>query len=267
MLQHFVYQNQYPISYAEYGDPAGVPILVQHGLIASIRSADLFSRLLDLGTRLICIARPGYGESAPYALKNIAEWGEIVSALVEELGLPAFDVLGMSSGAPYSYAIGYKVPEKTRNVFILSGTPALYDEKVVSFWPYPITKDASLAEMQKLAHELFFSSLSRADLENDDIKDSMRNDCFGVALDLRIRCMDWGFKLSDVKPPVSMRHSRADAAVPLITAEITAGMLPDCRMVVREADPHFSQAVLDDFIANQMAEVYRKAPPAANRAG
>ena len=240
------------LGYAEYGDPNGYPILIQHGLIASIKDYQIFKRLIDTGARLICVARPGYGESSPYMMKNIAEWGEIVSGLVNELGLSQFDVLGISSGAPYSYAIGYKLPDRVRNLFILSGTPALYDDTVLSFWPYPVQKKTTIAEMQKLAHDLFFSHLSKEDLARDEIKDSMINDCFGIALDLKLRCIDWGFQLSDVKAKVYMRHSKSDNSVPFITAEITSKLLPNCRFEIRENDVHFSQQVLDDFITTVM---------------
>ncbi len=62
MCLNIQYHNGNSLSYAEYGDMNGFPILIQHGLIASIKSFDLFEPLLRLGTRLICIARPGYGE-------------------------------------------------------------------------------------------------------------------------------------------------------------------------------------------------------------
>ncbi len=251
--QHITYKDQNILSYAEYGSKTGFPILIQHGLIASIKDGNLFQRLIDLGTRVICIARPGYGESSPCEMKNIAEWGEIVAVLVDELRLTRFDVFGISSGAPYSYSIAYRFPDRTRNVFILSGIPALYDEEVVAHWPFEVKKDASIAEMQKLAHDLFFSDLSQEDMQQDDIKDSLMNDCFGIGLDFRIRGMDWGFKLSDVKPHVVMRHSRSDN---FKTAEITSRLLPDCTLDVRENDAHFSQAVLDDFIQTCMTEWY-----------
>jgi pimeloyl-ACP methyl ester carboxylesterase len=243
-----LYKNGNCLSYAEYGDPDGRPILIQHGMIASICEQHLFKRLIDQGARVICLARPGYGESSPYGLKNIGEWGEIAAVLVDALGLAQFDMLGISSGAPYSYAVGYALPEQVRNLYILSGTPALYDENVLSHWPYPVQKNASIAEMQKLAYDLFFAHLSPDDLDNEAVKDSMQNNCFGIALDLKIRCMDWGFRLQDVKPKVTMRHSRADNAVPLITAEITSKLLPNCRLEIRENDVHFSQEVLEEFL-------------------
>ena len=100
MLQK--HKNGNHLSYMDYGDRAGNPILVQHGLIASIDDHDLFDRLIQEGVRVICIARPGYGDSSPYLMESLAEWADIVSSLVQTLDLHQFDILGMSSGAPYS---------------------------------------------------------------------------------------------------------------------------------------------------------------------
>ena len=251
-LQHISYKNKYSLSFAEYGNKKGFPILIQHGMIASIKDADIFSPLIDLGVRVICIARPGYGESSPYEMRNIADWGVIVANLVDELNLDQFDILGISSGAPYGYAIAHQLPEKTRNVFILSGIPALYDAKVQAHWPFDIQDDADLLEMQQLAHQIFFSSITDDDLKSDAIRDSMKHDCFGIGLDLRIRCMDWGFKMEDIKNKVFMRHSKADNSVPFITAQITSQLLPNCRLDIKENDVHFSQEVMNDFIKTVM---------------
>jgi hypothetical protein len=188
-------------------------------------------------------------------LRNVAEWGDIVSGLIEQLQLSQFDVLCMSSGAPYSYAIGYRFPDKARNIFIYSGIPALYDDEIASHWPYPLKKKASITEMESLAHQLFFSSLSQEDLANQSIIDSMMNDIFGPALDFRIRCMDWGFKLSDVHQNVFMQHSRRDEG--FITAKMTSAMLPNCKFFARESEGHFSKPLLDEFIQAVMAEFYK----------
>jgi len=253
VVNSFRYGKGESLAYVESGDPRGHPLLVQHGLIASIKDGHIFKRLAGAGARLICIARPGYGLSSPYLMKDIGEWGGIVKELAGKLRLERFDVLGISSGAPYAYAIGCKCPGLASSLFILSGTPALYDDRVLATWPYPVDRNAGLAGLQRLARELFFPHPSAADLARDEIRDSMRNDCFGIAQDLKLRCNDWGFQLSDVKQKVFMRHSRVDDAVPLAAAVITAGLLPDCRLEIREADPHFSQAVLDDFISTVMA--------------
>jgi len=235
------------LAYVEYGSPEGFPILVQHGLIASIKDGDLFERLTSAGARVICIARPGYGESSPYVLSSIGEWGILVSELVKDLELTRFDVLGMSSGAPYSYGIGWALPETARNIYIFSGIPAMYDDGVLAHWPFEVKKDTDLVEMRKLAHELFFSSLANEDLARNDMRDSIANDGFGIALDFRLRCMDWGFKVPQVNQQVIMRHARFDPGVPLATAEITSAMLPNAALYVEESDIHFSQESLEAF--------------------
>ena len=246
------YKSGNTLSYKECGNQQGFPILIQHGLIASINDSDLFTHLIDIGARVILIARPGYGESSPYQMKDIAEWGEIISGFIDELHISQFDVLGISSGAPYSYSIGNRLVDKVRNIFILSGTPALFDDNIIRHWPYPIDREMTISKLQVLARELFFVNISESDLLKNDIRDSMRNNCFGIALDLKLRCMKWGFSLSDVKARVHMRHSLKDNQVPIVTAELTSKMLPNCRMFIKENDEHFSREVLNEFIRVQI---------------
>ena len=253
------YKDRETLAYAEYGSAHGYPILIQHGLIASIRDSQLFDSLFGAPIRLICMARPGYGQSSPYWMRDMAEWGDIVAGLVEELGIAQFDVLGMSSGAPYSYAIANRLPHKTRNIFIFSGTPALYDERVLAHWPYPTNQDASIGELEELAEDLFFAGLTEEDMLRPDIVDSRMNHSFGIAQDLKLRCMDWGFTLPELQTPVYMQHSELDESVPVSTAEITAGLLPNCRLEVRKQGGHFSAEELDGFIRSTMLPHYESA--------
>lgn len=248
LKQRLTYKDDIPLSYAEYGDPRGYPILVQHGLIASIDDYALFDRLLKANIRLICMARPGYGESPPYEMQSFSEWGDIVSHLVTALRLPQFDVLGISSGAPYAYSIGYRLPGNVRHIYILSGIPALYDALVISRWPYPAPESNKMEDLQALARALFFSRLTAHDLQKNDIRDSTMYNCFGVAQDLRLRFTDWGFRLSDLKANVFIRHSKQDDSVPVETAVRTSQLLDHCQLELTETDPHFSSEVLDDFL-------------------
>jgi pimeloyl-ACP methyl ester carboxylesterase len=250
--ERIAYQDGFILSYTDVGDPNGIPVLVQHGLIASIEDVDLFERLIRSQRRVISIARPGYGASTPYIMRSYAEWGEIVTPLVRELGLERFDILGMSSGAPYSYALGYLFPKKVQNIFIFSGIPALYDETVLADWPYPPLLNQSLPELETLAQELFFNNLTEDDKQKPDIRDSMANHYFGVAQDLKLRFMDWGFNLADVKAKVFMRHSKED--LPYTTAIRTAQLLPNCELELTETGPHFSKEALDDFIEKTMVK-------------
>ena len=250
MMYSTGYNNGSILSYAEYGSKSGYPVIIQHGLIASIKDFHFFHSMIDAGLRLICIARPGYGESSPHVLENMAEWGDVVSDLVEGLGLPFFDLFGISSGAPYSYAIARSLPDRARNVFIFSGTPALFDRRVVSVWPHEIDRNATIPELQEKAKKLYFCNISRDARLQNDIIDSMKNDCFGIALDFKLRCNRWGFDLAEVRQNVFMQHGRNDNLVPFEAAEITSAMLPNCLLETRDTGHHFSNEILDEYIRN-----------------
>ncbi len=255
MKHIFSYGQGQCLSFNDFGNLHGHPILIQHGLIASITDEALFEPLIAAGARLIAIARPGYGDSSPYVLRNMAEWGAIVGGLVDHLKLARCDVLGMSSGAPYSYAIGYALPDRVRRLYIFSGIPALYDPPIAACWPHPLNQAASLPDLQKLAHDLFFANRSAEDVQRDDLRDSLRNEGFGLAQDFKLRGNDWGFTLADVQTPVVMEHSRDDESVPFAAAELTAQRLPRCRFDIREQGGHFSPELLADFLAMLVTEI------------
>jgi len=63
MIKKFCFDGKNVLAYNDFGNKDGFPILVQHGTMASISDIDCFA---DLGkiARVICIARPGYGESS-----------------------------------------------------------------------------------------------------------------------------------------------------------------------------------------------------------
>jgi pimeloyl-ACP methyl ester carboxylesterase len=246
-LRTFTYKES-TFSYVEYGKSNGLPILIQHGLIASIKDYDLFQSLIDAGRRVICIARPGYGESSPFLMHDVSDWGRIVSSLHNELHINDFDVLGTSSGAPYCYSIANSLKKETRKIYIFSGTPALFNNDIASHWPYPLDRNANIPDLQKLAKDLFFSNLSDNDNKRNDIIDSTKHNCFGIALDLQIRCRDWGFDLSQINITVYMQHARTDSQVPFITAELTSKLLPKCIFEPRETGDHFSKELLEDFL-------------------
>ena len=118
MIKKFRFDGKNVLAYNDFGNKDGFPILVQHGTMASINDIDSFADLSKVA-RVICIARPGYGESSPYILKNLLEYGEIVAKLVAELGITRFDVFGSSAGAIYCYAIEKACSSKTRNIYVV----------------------------------------------------------------------------------------------------------------------------------------------------
>ena len=247
MIKKYCFSGENVLAYNDFGKKDGFPILVQHGTMASINDID---SLADLGkvARVICIARPGYGESSPYILKDLLEYGEIVAKFVEELGIRQFDVFGSSAGAIYCYAIAKACSSKTRNVYLYSGTPALYDAEVRKNWSFPISGEMTVEDSQKIAYEIFFSHFSEEDKKQNFVKDSMANNCFGEGQNLRIRFKDWGFTLPEIKAKVFMQHSKKDEVLPYVMAEITAKLLSNCKLELLEEGGHFTNEGYESFI-------------------
>jgi len=234
----------------DFGEVDGFPIVVNHGMIASIMDEYLFDSLVKNGYRVISFARPGYGFSTAFEMENIKEWGKIVEEILEKTNVSKIDILGMSSGAPYSYAIASVIPNKVRNIYIFSGTPALYNKNVLKLWPYPLNGNVSVTELQGIAKELFFTN--GIDQSDKGSIDSAKNECYGIALDLKIRCNDWGFDLREIENKVYMEHGLEDSSIPYSTAEITAGLLGNCVLHERKAGDHFSKELLEEFINNNI---------------
>ena len=249
MIKKFRFNGEDVLAYNDFGKENSFPILVQHGTMASIKDIGFFDELGKYA-RVICVARPGYGESSPYILKNILEYGEIINKLIEELSIEKFDVLGPSAGAIYGYAIAKACPDKTRNIFVYSGTPALYDEEVRKNWPFPISEEITVEDSQKIAFEVFFANFSEEDKKQDTIKDSMANNCFGEGQNLRLRFKNWGFTLSEIKAKVCMQHSKEDNVLSYIMAERTAKLLNDCELELLEKGDHFTKEGFESFIKN-----------------
>ena len=53
MEQLIDYKDRYQLAFSDVGDKHGFPVLIQHGLIATISDTQLFDRLLDMNVRLI----------------------------------------------------------------------------------------------------------------------------------------------------------------------------------------------------------------------
>lgn len=248
MTKRIQYKDGQYISYMEYGNPDGFPMLVQHGMIASIKNDTLFTNHFKETARIICVARPGYGNSSPIEMQSFKDWGEIVQYIIKELMLTECDIFSASAGATYGYAIAHVCPEIVRNIYVFSGMPAYYDPEVQSNWPYPIEKNMPQEVAEKITYEIFFANAPKEMLENIDIKDSMNNNCYGPAQDLKIRFEDWGVDLSGIKAKVYMQHSKQDEVIPYKTAERTAFLLPDCSFRLLEKGSHFTPEAYQLFI-------------------
>lgn len=107
---------------AEWGDPAGAPVLSLHGTPGSrvrrFHDEGLYRRL---GVRLVTYDRPGYGGSDRHRGRSVADCAADVAALADALGIERFAVTGRSGGGPHALAVAALLPDRVTRVACIVG--------------------------------------------------------------------------------------------------------------------------------------------------
>ena len=85
------------LGFAEYGDPAGKPVLYFHGTPSSrlLHPDEGITR--SLGARLIILERPGFGLSDFQPGRELLDWPDDVVEAADQLDLDCFAVVALVS--------------------------------------------------------------------------------------------------------------------------------------------------------------------------
>src|SRR5262249_37083055 len=100
------------LSYTEWGDPGGPPVLFFHGTPGSRLWCPNEAHVQSAGVRLVCCDRPGYGGSDPVLGRAVADRARDVAEFCDRLGIESFGVIGASGGVPYALAVGALMPDR-----------------------------------------------------------------------------------------------------------------------------------------------------------
>ncbi|WP_413664576.1 alpha/beta hydrolase [Microbulbifer sp. ANSA003] len=105
------------LTYDDYGDPNGWPVLFNHGFSDSrlIRNPDK-DLTASLGVRIISVDQPGVGGSSPHRGRRMVDWGSDIEELVNRLNIETFSVVGHSGGAPHALSIANKLPHRVSKI-------------------------------------------------------------------------------------------------------------------------------------------------------
>ena len=110
------------MSYAQYGDPTGFPIVCAHGGLASRLYVEAGASIAEQsGVRLISPDRPGVGRSDPQPGRTLQDWVGDVVELLDFLAVDRFGATGWSLGGQYAAALGYALPSRVTGVAIVAG--------------------------------------------------------------------------------------------------------------------------------------------------
>lgn len=111
------------LTYLEVGDPDGPLVIHNHGGPSSRFEARLFANSASKNRlRLICVDRPGIGQSSPRETCTYSDWADDLITIADALGYHEFGVTGWSEGGPWALAAAaYIDPLRLRHVSSIAG--------------------------------------------------------------------------------------------------------------------------------------------------
>ncbi len=270
------------LGYAEYGDPAGRPLIFLHGTPSTrlmFRLGDRAAR--EAGVRLIAPDRPGLGLSDPDPNRTIPGFADDVASLADHLSLGRFPLAGLSGGGPYAAACGARLGGRLTALGLVSAmapvaAPAIRKHLNARYSViFGLGRRSRL--MTALGTKLFrrtfagnpdrvmrFAMSAMTGPDRDILADEGTRGCLigsaedalsqgtsGLVTELALMSRAWGFEPSEVSVPTFLWHGEADTVVPAAFGRWLAERIPDCRARFIPGAGHF-------WIVANGAEVMRR---------
>jgi pimeloyl-ACP methyl ester carboxylesterase len=227
--------------------------------------------LYNLGVKLISFDRPGYGESDRLASRLVADVVPDVQAIVDQLGVERFAVLGRSGGGPHALACAALLPKQvTRAGVLVSIAPwaaegldwfaGMSESNIREFTTAAFAPESLIADLARTAAKIKADPTSHVstlgpELPEDDRRvvadagirallaenfaEALRDSAAGWIDDALAFCAPWGFNLSDIQIPVLLWHGENDVFSPSTHAHWLAHEIKGAELWVRPGTAHF----------------------------
>jgi pimeloyl-ACP methyl ester carboxylesterase len=268
------------LGYAEWGDPAGRPVLEFHGNPGGRLLLWDEPVLERAGARWITADRPGIGLSDQRPGRRVVDWAQDVAELADALELERFAVVGFSVGGAHAAACGRELAGRVTAVALVSSIVPLdragafsqlgrsgywrLSRRVPGLAALSLRIQASLARaLPGLAAKAVARGLSDADAELvrrrpelvtrgiEQIGDAMRRGASGQVEDLRSVMQPWGFRLEEVEVPTSVWQGDDDGSIPSAWGERLAREIPRAQLHARPGEGHL-------LMADRLEEIVRE---------
>ena len=271
------------LSFARFGDPSGKPVFYFHGFPGSrFEAQSNHEAFLNAGIQILALDRPGIGHSTRKNKRKLLDWPDDVVEVAKILNLEKFSILGVSGGGPYALACARAIPGYLDKVTVACGLGPLDAPNATSgmmlsnrvlfrygrFFP-PLLRLVVFIMVRQLyskpANGLkkFIEGLPEPDrlvLSKTDSQgfvlasavEGVRQGSGPLLDEIGIYSKFWGFKLEDLRVPVSLFQGEVDIDVPASMARYQASLIPNCEINLYPDDGHFSLLVnhIDEIIAS-----------------
>jgi pimeloyl-ACP methyl ester carboxylesterase len=283
-VPRFVDVNGRRVAYETWGDPDGLPIVDLHGTPGGrlIRYPDN-DRLAETGALVITYDRAGYGLSDRHPGRSVVDCVGDVAAIVDDLGIDRFTVMGGSGGGPHCLAVAARLPERVIRCRCIVGV-APYDtegldwldgmdpENIKEFgWALEgearlrteLEREAATmieraeSDPARLLGDFELSDADRAALENPIIQRVIRestpemfvNGVWGWVDDDLAFLKPWGFEISEIEVPTEVWYGETDVLVPAAHGRWLAANVPGAEVVIQHDEGHMGNP---DVILNRI---------------
>jgi len=244
----------------EVGDSSGPLVIHNHGGPSSRLEARLFAGAATKNRlRLVCVDRPGIGQSSRQTNRSYAGWADDLTAIADALGHQEFGVTGWSEGGPWALAAAaYIDPLRLRHVSSIAGGSygAFGDNWAADQLSKADAMGGYLALKFKPGFQLMYAALgltakrfrrSYADQLRKALNDYDRRilsdpgleatfcdtsaECFaqgsnGLVRDSELLYRRWAFDVSAIKRPVHMWQGTDDRLVAASINRTVADRMP-----------------------------------------
>jgi pimeloyl-ACP methyl ester carboxylesterase len=272
-VPRFVDVNGRRVAYETWGDPDGLPIVDLHGTPGGrlIRYPDN-DRLAETGALVITYDRAGYGLSDRHPGRSVVDCVGDVAAIVDDLGIDRFTVMGGSGGGPHCLAVAARLPERVIRCRCIVGV-APYDTEGLDWldgmdpenikeFGWALEGEARLrTELEREAATMIeraesdpagllgdfeLSDADRAALENPIIQRVIRestpemfvNGVWGWVDDDLAFLKPWGFEISEIEVPTEVWYGETDVLVPAAHGRWLAANVPGAEVVIQHDEGH-----------------------------
>jgi pimeloyl-ACP methyl ester carboxylesterase len=218
------------LSWREYGEEGGFPIIYLHGTLNSRLFTPVWAKTDELtvqaGARVIALDRPGYGYSDYAEERTYLSSAQDIASLAKHLDLSKVAVLGYSSGGPNALVCAHLLPDLVAACGLISsdGPYTAMDpsagEAVFGIRAEEVTPELAAERKAENASEMMGAYESIKDeqkraLAVNDLNEALRQGLVGAIQDSILETSGWGYELQDVDSvPVLIWHGTKDSDVP-----------------------------------------------------
>ena len=261
------------LAYLEVGDPHGPLVLHNHGGPGSRLEARLLAdSAATNGLRLVCVDRPGMGQSSAQKARSYTGWADDLVTVADALGQREFGVTGWSEGGPWALAAAaYIDPSRLRHVSSIA--PGSYgafgDNSAAQYLSKIDALGGTLALRFKPGFRLMYATLGltakrfrtsfskqiRKNVNDYDREILLRPEigqgfadscaeCFahgsvGLVRDAEMLYRRWAFGVKQIERPVHMWQGLDDLLVPDPINKAVADAMPGAVWHPVEGAGHF----------------------------